>query len=147
MTEPLSGSGLTLSMVAGRYLAETVTEAGGKTDAAALWKYQFMYFKGLGNGYIMTDIARRVLASIDAKEVGGLMLKNILTMKEIEGRSDYTPKDIFQKVTGVLSMPQILPALANAGGKIARIKSVCDAMPRVFDHGAVADWIVKYESL
>ena len=147
MTEPLSGSGITLSMTAGNYLAKTVIEAGGKTDAATLWKYQFMYFKGCGNGYIMTDIARRILGSIDTNDVDALMLKNILTMKEIEGSSDYTPKDIFQKVTGVLSMPHILPALANAGTKIARIKSVCDAMPRVFDRDAVAAWIVQYENL
>lgn len=147
MTEPLSGSGMTLSMIAGKYLSDTVIEAGGKTDAATLWKYQYIYFKALGNGYIMTDIARKILASINADDVDGLLIKNILTMKEIEGRTDYTPKDLMQKVTGILSMPHILPALANAGGKIARIRFVCDAMPRVFDREAVADWIAKYESL
>lgn len=147
MTEPLSGSGMTLSMVAGNYLATTIKEADGKTDIATLWKYQYMYFKTLGNSYIMTDIARRILANVNADDIDAFLIKNILTMKEIEGRTDYTPKDIIQKITGVLSLPHILPALANAGGKIARIKSVCDAMPRVFNREAVGDWIAKYESL
>ena len=147
MTEPLSGSGMTLSMVAGNYLATTIKEANGKTDIATLWKYQYMYFKTLGNSYIMTDIARRILAAVDANDIDAFLIRNILTMKEIEGRTDYTPRDIIQKITGVLTMPHILPALANAGGKIARIKIVCDAMPRVFNRDAVMDWIVKYENL
>ena len=147
MTEPLSGSGITLSMEAGFLLARTILEAGGKTDVATLWTYQYIYFKALGNGYLMNDIARKILASVDADDVDSLLMKDILTMKEISGRSDYTPKDIYLKVKGVLSMPHIFPALRTAGLRLAKMKAVCDAMPRRFDRDAVADWIVKYESL
>lgn len=147
MTEPLSGSGISMSMRAGYLLARTVLEAEGGTDAAALWTYQFIYFKSVGNALLMNDIARRILANIKTTDVDALLMKNILTMKEITGGTDYTPKEVFTKIRGLLSMPQIFPALGAAGRSMARMKAVCDAMPRRFDRDAVANWIPKYESL
>ncbi len=147
MTEPLSGSGITLSMRAGKILADTVIRAGGDASAATLWRYQYIYARSYGNGYIYTDIARRLLGDLDADDVNDLLTKEILTMKEIDGGEKYTPSDLYKKATGIISMPHLFRTLINSGGRIANINAVCDAMPVRFDAAAVRAWAEKYEAL
>ena len=146
MTEPLSGSGITLSMNAGRILADTVIGAGGDTGVKTLWRYAYIYARVHGNGYIYTDIARKLLRDLTADDVNDLLKKEILTMKEIASGDKYTPADVYKKTAGVLSMPQIIRPLMGAGGKLANMRAVCEAMPAVYDPAAVAAWAQRYEA-
>ena len=147
MTEPLSGSGITLSMKAGKMLADTVLGANGDCTARTLWRYNYKYCKALGDGYIFMDVARKLLGSVNAGDVTGLMQKEVLTMKEIAGGEKYTPADLYKKAAGILSMPHIIRPLINSGAKIANINAVCGAMPAVFDLEKILAWAEKYEAL
>ena len=44
MVHPLNGCGISLSMQAGKILADTVLAANGDYNKASLWKYQYEYF-------------------------------------------------------------------------------------------------------
>ncbi|MBQ7688990.1 MAG: NAD(P)/FAD-dependent oxidoreductase [Clostridia bacterium] len=145
MTEPLSGSGITLSMRAGKLLADTLLAAGGDTSAKTLWRYQYKYFRAYGNGNLTMDIARKILKDLSTDDVDAFLTKEILTMKEIAGGEKYTAGDLYKKATGIFSMPQIFRPLLRSGGRLANMNAVCDAMPPQYDPAAVRAWASRYE--
>ena len=136
MTEPLSGSGITLSMNAGKILADTLIGAGGDAGVKTLWRYAYKYARAFGNGYIYTDIARKLLRDLTADDVTDLLKKEILTMKEIAAGEKYTPSDLYK----------MFRPLLDAGGKLAIMNAVCEAMPAVYEPAAVRAWAERYET-
>lgn len=149
MTGPLSGSGIDLSMRAGRILADTVSAAGdAPLTAQVLWKYQYDYFKACGNGQISYDILKGVLNRLTAQDVNFLMESKILTLKEISsaGIQKYNAREIAEKLN-ILKKPRIVPGLARALRHLSQIDAVCAKLPETYDKKKIAAWAKTYEAL
>ena len=149
MTGPLSGSGIDLSMAAGRILAETVLAAGdAPLTREALWPYEYRYFQEEGNGQLSYDVLKGILRSLSPREVDFLMDAGVLTLKEISsaGIPQYQAKEIMDKLN-ILKKPRIVPGLARALRQLGKIDAVCAKMPESWDETKIAAWAKAYEAL
>ena len=149
MTGPLSGSGIDLSMAAGRILAETVIAAGdAPLTKETLWPYAYRYFQDYGNSQISYDILKEILRSLSPRDVDFLMDAKVLTLKEISsaGIPQYQAKEILEKLN-ILKKPRIVPGLARALRQLGKIDAVCAKMPESRDETKIAAWAKAYEAL
>ena len=149
MTEPLSGSGISLSLRAGRCLADAVAAAGEKAlTAEVLWPYQYSYYQKYGNSQIANDVLKGVLNHLTPKDVDFLLDAKILTIKEIAsgGVPQYKIKELLDKLN-LIKKPKIIPGLARALAHLTQIDAVCAKMPEAYDPKAVAAWRKAYEAL
>ena len=149
MTGPLSGSGIDLSMQAGKILAETVIAAGEAPLAVqTLWSYQYKYYQAFGNNQLSYDILKGILRSLTAQDVDFLMDAKILTLKEISsaGIRKYNAREFVEKLN-ILKKPRIVPGLARALSHLSQIDAVCAKMPETYDEKKIAAWAKAYEAL
>ncbi len=80
MTVPLNGSGIVLSMKAGKILADTVIDAGkAELTTEKLWPYQYNYYMTLGKNLILIDVLKNFFPYVNSKLVEFFMEKGILT--------------------------------------------------------------------
>lgn len=149
MVEPLSGSGISLSFVGGRILAETIiAHASDNYTTACLWRYQYKYYQETGNGQIQPEIIKGMLTKLSGDDLEYLFQTRFLTDKELGSTGEkYTVKDILDKVNSVVCKPSIVPTLLSAVADIAKIKKVCAMMPETYDKIKVRQWIAEYENL
>lgn len=148
MIEPLSGSGITLSMLAGKILADTIHQSKDYS-IESLWKYEYKYFKQLEEDRISTDIIKNCLSSFTAEQIDYLFQSKILTEYEIAGGGipAYTVKDLLCKGANLIKKPNVIPNFIKMFISMARIKSVCKMMPEKYDKNKFASWAKEYENL
>ena len=149
MTEPLSGSGINLSLRAGKILSDAVIAAGEEElTVEKLWPYQYNYYQAHGNGQISNDVIKGILNSLTAKDVDFLLDAKILTLKEIAsgGIPQYKAKEILDKLN-LIKKPKIIPGMARALTHLTQIDGVCAKMPEEYDAQKVAAWEKAYENL
>ena len=149
MTEPLSGSGISLSLRAGKILAETVLSAGDEPlTVDKLWSYQYGYYQEHGNRQISNDVIKSILNNLTGRDVDFLLDAKILTLKEIAsgGVPQYKIKELLDKLN-LIKKPKIIPGLARAMTHLTQIDAVCARMPEAYDAKAVAAWEKAYEAL
>ncbi len=147
MTEPLSGSGITKSMQAGKILADTVIAAGDKKlTVDVLWKYQYDYFRNVGFSVLRDAVIKECLAGVSAGDIDFLCDNEIMTAKEVSGRLDYKPEDIFKKLS-LIKSPALVRLFSGALAKILKFNSVKEGIPAVYDGEAVKKWMAQYEAL
>lgn len=150
MTVPLNGSGIVLSMRAGKILADKITDCD--TDAfsiANLWKYQYEYFQTLGKDLVMIDILKSFFTFCKGKDVDYFLEKRILTEEMLDfGKGiDITPQFIIHLLAVGLPLVGLIPPLVSNLKSIPSIDSVAAAMPGEYDRRAVAEWMEKYSAL
>lgn len=149
MTEPLSGSGISLSLRAGRNLADAVVAAGeDDLTVEKLWPYQYQYYQESGNRQISNDVIKSILNNLTAKDIDFLLDAKILTLKEIAsgGVPQYKMKELLEKLN-LLKKPRIIPGMARALSHLTQIDAVCAKMPEEYDAHKVAAWQKAYEAL
>lgn len=141
MTEPLSGSGIDMSMRAGKLLADTIIEADGDYSTKKLWKYNYLAYKKLAEKQYNNLIVKSFLSVLTADDVDFFFEKKILTAKEIGGggNTKFTPADIISKLS-ILSKPRLIPGLLKVGKKALMVGQVKKAVPEVYSKEAVAKW-------
>ena len=149
MTEPLSGSGISLSLRAGKNLADAVIAAGeDELTVEKLWPYQYNYYQEYGNRQISNDVIKSILNNLTAKDIDFLLDSKILTLKEIAsgGVPQYKAKEILEKLN-LIKKPKIIPGMARALSHLTQIDAVCAKMPKDYDAHKVAVWEKAYEAL
>ena len=148
MTEPMNGSGITLSMKAGRLLAETVIAAGENgNQTAQLWRYQVLYQKAFGEKYLTDEIVKGMLAMLTPADLDYLFEKGVLTAKEmLKDPSPVTLRYFLQKAA-LLGRPSLMKPLAVTGKRLAKLRGVCAMMPESWHPERVRRWIDAYEKL
>lgn len=149
MTEPLSGSGISLSLRAGKNLADAVIAAGdAELTVEKLWPYQYNYYKEHGNRQISNDVIKSILNNLTGRDVDFLLDARILTLKEIAsgGVPQYKAKEILEKLN-LIKKPKIIPGMARALSHLPQIDGVCAMMPETYDAHKVAAWAKAYEAL
>ncbi len=147
MIEALSGSGITLSLKAGKILADTVAQIEGEFCVEELWKYQYQYFKQLGNAQLKSSIIKDALSSASADDIDYLFEKKILTEKELapSANSKYSPSELISKFIWLTMRPKIFALFLKAFKKISAIKKICSAMPEEYSKGVIEAWKAQYE--
>lgn len=148
MTEPMSGSGITLSMLAGRILADTIINSNGKYDISSLWKYEYAYFMELGKKSLKNDILKGFLSKITADDIDYLMESGIMGAKEIAGLPDpYTAKDILKKVVAVLKYPRLIGLVTSLPKTFSAMKTSMSSIPEEYDRDKVEKWKKVYNKI
>lgn len=150
MTVPLNGSGIVLSMRAGKILADTVCSCEenpfGKEN---LWKYQYGYFQTLGKDLVTIDILKNFFTNCKGKDVDYFLEKKILTEEQLDFDKgiNITPGYILHIASVALPLIRLLSPLVSNLKSIPAIDSVARAMPEQYSKQAVEEWIEKYEKL
>lgn len=150
MTIPLNGSGIVLSMCAGRILADKICEGGDKAFSIEnLWRYQYEYFQTLGKDLVMIDILKNFFTHCKGKDIDYFLEKKILTeeMLDFGAGINIAPKQILHIASVALPLIALLPPLVDTLKSIPLIDSVAKSMPEEFDKMAVEDWVEKYSKL
>ncbi|MBQ7740235.1 MAG: NAD(P)/FAD-dependent oxidoreductase [Eubacterium sp.] len=151
MTVPLNGSGIILSMNAGKILADTVINADGDTSKANLWNYEYEYFNKLGRDLVIIDIVKTVFTYVKGDVVDYIMENGILNA-DMLGIADGKPVNLTSDyiINAIKSSPPLLkliPALAKTMKTIPFLNLVCASIPKSYDEEKVNKWIKSYKAL
>lgn len=149
MVEPLSGSGINLSMKAGKLLADTLIDSDGDFSIESLWKYQHEYFKRYGEKQITPDILRIFLSSLDSKDIDALFEQKFLTINELGKSEDkgLDLKNILEKARCIAENQSLHLPLVKMGASVAKMKIACKAMPCSYNKNKTEKWKNKYKEI
>ena len=149
MTEPLSGSGINMSLKAGKILSDVITERFCEDFSAEnLWRYQYKFFKNVGERYYNDAIINRVAFSLEESDLEALMRDGVLTAKEIYGESGVNAlNDAVNKIRGIAGERQLIPKLVRAGMAMAKLSGLKKAIPNVYDSEKIAAWRESYDKI
>ncbi len=147
MTEPLSGSGIYLSIKAGKLLADAVLESGGDTSARTLWNYNFKFHTMFSFGYLNDAVLKEFMRCISASDVDFLFEENFITAKELSKIDEkYTFSDIVDKLN-VVKNPKLVLALVKVVKKFIDAELLKKSIPKEYDKEKVSQWVDKYNNL
>ena len=138
MTDPLSGSGLDMSIKAGKMLADTVIASGGEATRENLWKYNYSFFKEEAEKYYGDAMIKSFLSAVSADDIDFFFEKKIMTEKEVSngGKTKYSAMELLQKAS-VLKRPGLLLPLA---GVLLKLKASSDSkklIPEEYNEGGI----------
>lgn len=147
MTEPLSGSGVDLSMYAGKILSDIVIESGGDCSVENLWVYNYTYIKKQTEKRYMSSIIKSAMSVLDGGDIDFLMEQHIMTQKEIAGTGgELTFKQCLEKLN-VVKRPSLFPMLISMLGKITLVSKLKKDIPEKYNKAAVKKWSEEYMKL
>lgn len=152
MTVPLNGSGIDLSLQAGKLLAAAVISAE-KNDYKKenLWQYQYRYFTLFGNSLVPISVMRRFLGAVNAENIDFFLEKEILTEKEIGmAGGDFSAMNVSYVIDKLIAAaPQIklLPSLLRTVKRLPLLPIVNKMMPCQWDDKKIQKWLVSYKEL
>ncbi len=151
MTVPLNGSGIDLSLQAGKLLASAVMAAEeGGYKKEELWQYQYRYFTLFGNSLVPISIIRRFFGVITADDIDFFLEKGLLTQKEIGmagGVSGITPAYVIKKLTAALPKAALFPDLVGSVKELPLYPVAKAYMPSKWDDKKIASWLKIYKAL
>ncbi len=142
MIEPLSGSGMVLSIRAAGYLCDAV-EAASSFSRAELWAYEQAYFRRNLHHILHSDMLKDVLMQMGEKNIDAMFEKKVITTKELNGGKQ-TAADLWHKATGVLTTPSSIPALWPMVRRSRAEPRLALTLPKTYDAQAVAAWQKAY---
>lgn len=152
MTIPLSGSGLVLSIMGGKYLADCVKSIGnGEFSEKNLWQYEYNYFQEQGQNYLLLDAFKNFFTYVNAEDINYILKKKILTEQQFavaDGEPLVLPlKQIIHIVLNCAPMLKIVPHLIGALSAVPLTPVIAKAMPKQYDEKKFARWKKLYLSL
>ncbi len=150
MTVPLNGSGIVLSMRAGKILADKISDCEENPFSIEnLWKYEYEYFQTLGKDLVTIDILKNFFTTCKGKDVDYFLEKKIITAEQLDFHKgiNITAGYILHVASVALPLVRLLSPLVSNLKSIPQIDSVAQEMPEEYDKKAVSDWIEKYSAL
>lgn len=144
MTEPLSGSGISLSMYAGKILAGVIASAGGEYSAARLWEYNRSYMEHYGLHQLGADNTRRLLLSFTEADMEYAFRTRIIGERELAGVGKYSARNIAGKAVNIARRPSLIPALTRFAADDAARGKIVKSLPREYSYEAVKKWSGLY---
>lgn len=151
MTVPLKGSGIDLSLKAGKLLAGAVMATGDKRFSTEnLWSYQYRYFTMFGSKLMLINAVRGFLRNLNPAMVDYFLESKLISDKEIEmtgGDVSVTVKYILSKLkTALPKANELLPSLVSALRNGVRRAHAAEEIPVVYTEKAFSEWAEKYEN-
>jgi|LSQX01.2.fsa_nt_gb flavin-dependent dehydrogenase len=147
MTEPLSGSGIVLSILAGKILADVcVASVEKKFDESELWKYQYRYMQEHGFSHFNPGVIKDYLSSLNAEDINFFVEEKILGAPELGNVGENTMEDMIQKLV-LLKRPDLLPGIIKAATKLMIIPRVIKSMPSSYDVQKIREYMAMDKNL
>lgn len=151
MTVPLKGSGIELSLKAGKLLAGTVMSIrDGSFTTENLWSYQYRYYTMFGSKLTLVDAARGFLTHFSPETVDYFLESKLITDKEIsmtDGDVSVTVRYVLSKLKSALPKAhELLPSLLTTLRAGARRVRAAESIPPTYNENEFAEWRKKYES-
>ena len=143
MIEPLSGSGMSLSIRAGAMLAHVVERATAFSKEE-LWPYVYAFFQKNMRHILRQDALKCAVLRMGKENMDAMFEKKIMTRYELYGGTRDTHTKL-QQAAGVLTTPTLLPALAQMLRRTRRIDRMGALLPAQFDEARVRQWVQAYE--
>ncbi len=150
MTIPLNGSGINLSMKAGKILADTIIGSNGGCDKKDLWKYQYRYFQELGKDYVIVNKLKNFFTYVDGSLVDYFLEENILSAELLacgNGDINIPTKQIFYILSKAAPLLRLTPAIVKNFKSLVHLPSVINDMPEEYDEEKVSKWLKMYETM
>ena len=144
MVEPLSGSGITVSVEAGTYLAQAAAASKNNFSRADLWEYEVLYFDRWLRMILRDDATRLLMQSMSVKQLNDMFLKKVITAKELCGAKE-PPHDKRNKALGVMTTPGVVPGLLRYTTRLNRVDTVREQFPREYDEDQIRRWAAAYD--
>lgn len=152
MTVPLNGSGIDLSLQAGKLLSSAIIascENGYKKED--LWQYQYRYFTLFGNDLVAISILRRFFSVISADDIDFFLEKGLLSEKEIGmaggNLSAISFPYVMDKLISAIPKIKLLPSVIKIAKDIPMLPNIHKLMPAVWDSKKIQKWLKKYKEL
>lgn len=150
MTIPLNGCGITLSMKAGKLLADAVFDAkDGEITCENLWKYEYNYFQNHGKGLLLIAIFKKFFGFVSGKNVDLFLEKKMLTAKQLAFKNG-SPIDgeyIANLLKNFWRVWYLLFPLIDVFKSIPLMSAVCSRMPEEYNEKKVRKWAKRYSRL
>ena len=149
MTIPLNGSGIVLSMNAGKILADTIIESG-KTDKKSLWKYQYRYFTTLAKDYVLVCKLKDFFTFVDASLIDYFLEADILTAELLacgSGNINIPPKQILRIISKAAPLLKLTPDIIRNFRTLVHLPAVMNNMPEEYDEAKVKAWVETYKKI
>ena len=152
MVVPITGSGITASIKAGKLLASTVmNDREGDFTTETLWSYQYRYFKSVQKDFMPIYMLRKVLTALEPEDVD-FLFKNIVKSKLINAATGGNVSGI--PVSTVLEMAikglpkaKLMADLAAAAISTGEGVAIAEKIPMEYDKRAVEAWKKEYSAL
>ncbi len=142
MIEPLSGSGITLSIRSAGLLCDAV-ESSRTFSRAELWTYEEAYFRRNLRHMLHDDTLKELLMQMGQTNINAMFEKKVITQKEMYSGKQ-TAADLWHKAAGVLTTPSVIPALMQMMRRDRNLPQLMRALPHEFDAARVAAWQREY---
>lgn len=152
MTVPLTGSGIALSMKAGKILADTVIDAGDNDlSVSRLWGYQYKYFTDFGKDYVLLDLFKNLFTYIDTDDINYIMEKEILTADKMAIADGFPLKIelsyLLHVASVALPLAPMVPALLKCFKLLPLMPVAMKSIPEKYDAQKVHEWTKLYNAL
>ncbi len=155
MPMPLIGNGIANAIIAGKILADTVSEdTAGLYSAEALWAYQVGYYKKVGALIAPLQCVKSALLKLSVKDVDYLFATEIATsddMKIIAGLStteeaiEIIKREIPKKLKSINNNKHLVSVVMGVGAKMLKVLAVSSRMPEKWDREKVTKWAKSYD--
>ena len=150
MTNPVFGWGINCALLAGKILAQTVTEnKKGDFTVKSLWNYQKKYFYELGSRLAALDKLRQFYYDSEIGDINFLFEKNIISGYELESSADsefaHIPvlELLGKAIVCSARLPLLIKIIKTARG-IKKLEAVSNQIPEKYDRKKVMKWANKY---
>ncbi len=144
MLEPLSGSGITVSVEAGTYLAQVAAGSQHNFSKADLWEFEALYFDRWLRMILRDDATRLLMQSMNYRQLNDMFLKKVITAKELCG-DETPPHDRRNKALGVMTTPGVVPGLLHYTARLKRVDKLRERFPREYEEEKVRRWAKEYD--
>ena len=157
MPMPLIGNGIANAIMAGKILADTVSEDEKELYTAdTLWGYQVGYYKKIGALLAPVECVKGALLKLDVKDVDYLFATEIASdddMKIISGLT--TPEEaikvikseIPKKIKSLNNNKHLVAVVMGIGAKMCKVLAVTLRMPNKWDKEKVVKWAKSYDKV
>ncbi len=149
MVQPLNGCGISLSMQAGKILADNILAANGDYSKASLWKYQYEYFNRFGKTLVFLNKIKNFCLFADSKNIDAFLESDIVNVN-MEEMIRYGKI----KISNCLKIIRCLPMLSSLFAPCMRTLIdipfalvIVHAVPKKYESKKVATWAKFYNKV
>lgn len=151
MTSPLYGSGIVLSMVAGKLLADTFISSGGDCSKAGLWRYEYEYFSKWGKNYIVSDILKSFATNMKSEHVD-FILENYFFTEDISNLTKQKDprvaiKQLRKIFPIIIRARKVAPALLKSFKLFPLLPVIRNSIPETYNENKVNAWAKIYKAI
>ncbi len=152
MTIPLNGSGIILSMKAGKILADTVMKTGNlEYTTERLWSYQYEYYQDLAHWMVLIDVLKNFFVYVEGDHVDYLMKRKVLNAEKFAvvdgGPLGVTPVFLAKVAAAMPHLAPIVPKFLMGMKGAPILPIVKRTMPRTYTEESYLRWAKVYNAV